>query len=236
MQYAATISLARTLLGAGRPDDVARMIEPLAPAVVADPSEAVLHALLARVALLSHADPAEAEAHLRPAGSPISFEIPDVDLWQGWLNAWPYAETFRPVSARYHLERAHRLAVRDLDVGQQCWALLGGALLYLLLDEPLLSRHLLQQARRTGWLRHDREAVCWMYGIEAVLALRAGDYSAATDAVEQLRDPANDMAAELYRFRALALELRLAVSTGRDERSMADTVLDRIGDAARTYC
>lgn len=242
MRHASTIAMARTLLAQGRPDDVSRMIDPLATDDVRDASDAMMHALTARVHLLVHADPQRAEAHLDQAfslSSPASQSFSaERLLWRGWLRAWPHRETFRPAHALVDLQAAHAAAPPH-DNGTRCWAFLGAAALYLVLGHPHVAQHLIDRARETGAAKHDREAEAWLNGLDAGAALTLGNLERGRLSIDGCAKSVDNIDAILYHGRVLALKTRAEVAMGADPADvdrLSDEALRSIRDGARSTC
>lgn len=241
MRHASTIAMARSLLAQGRPDDVVRMIDPLAGDDVHTASDIVVHALMARVHLLVHADPARAKIHLEKA-----FEQEDASpeaeserrLWRGWLHAWPHENSFQPATALADFQLAHRIATEAHIPSTAAWALLGGAFLYGWLREAALCRHLLNEAEAFNTGRHDVDFRAWHGGCSAALALSLDDSTAARAFLDVTRPAVQTLNVSLYSGRLRALETRLAVLEGNSaefiERLSAEARA-LVSDGARTY-
>lgn len=233
--------MARTLLRRGRPDDVVRMIEPLVGNAASDGSDATLHALLARVHLLVHADLNRARTHLEMAFSkPHASSQAEAErrLWRGWLHTWPHKESFQPALALADFQGAHHLAEAEHDLSTAAWASLGAAFLYLWLDEIALAGHLLDEAVATGSDRHDVDFLAWHAGCAAILAVKAGDAAAANDRLRQAQSAIDGANIPLYQGRVLALAARIAVLEDAGiERvtQIMEKAQPIIRDGARTY-
>ncbi len=138
--------MARRLLAQNRADDVARMLEPLVEPIgsgTPDPEQAIVRALLARIALRHHADPQTALTLLEPVAPERAPGLPvgpaaEVDLWLAWSlfqgdNAHPYRRLMAIDRAAACFRDRARLA--DL-----AWALMARAEIYDALDEVGLAR------------------------------------------------------------------------------------------------
>ena len=215
MRHASTIAMARTLLQRGRAGDVLRMLAPLADNAAAGSGDVVVHSLLARTYLLAYADVERAAHHLKLAHhadtAPPASAVRD--LWEGWLCAWPLAEHFRPAVALARLHRSHATAA-SYDAATRTWAHLGGALVYILLDQPLAADHLLGQASASGWLRHDGDAAFWHAGLSGALALMWNDHEAAAAAITGMGALIGGLSSPLYRSALDILRARVAFETG----------------------
>lgn len=233
--------MARTLLARGRPDDVVRMIRPLTNLHPKDASDATLHALLARVELLVHADPDRARSHLEHAFDVRTDEteaVAERHLWRGWLHAWPHVSTFRPALALADLQHAHRTATATHDFPTASWSLLGGAFLYTWLREPALALHLIRAVGDAGWPSHDLDLQIWYHGIAAALAVGQQHHASAELHAGRVAAAVERNDVPLYRGYAAVLQARIAV----DQRHNVDEVRDlmataqrMLADGARSY-
>jgi|GEM_PF-3453032 len=145
--------MARRLLAQNRADDVARMLEPLLePAngsVAPDPEQAIVRALLARIALRHRSDPHLAQSLLDPVAperAPGLAPGPaaEVDLWLAWSQflsdgAHPYRRLMMIDRAATYFKDQARLA--DL-----AWALTARAEIYEALGETGLAHRARQEA------------------------------------------------------------------------------------------
>lgn len=233
--------MARTLLARGRPDDVVKMIEALARDDVRDDSEVIVHALMARVHLLVHADPDRARLHLDKAFA-LAEPSPEAEserhLWRGWLHAWPRSGSFEPALALADFQDAHRIANQAYIPSTAAWALLGGSFLYGWLREPTLAQHLLGEAGASNPGRHDVDFRAWYCGCAAASSLVQRDTAGASERLEESRSATESMNVSLYAGRVLALQTRLAVLEGAPadhvERIAAEA-RPLVADGARTY-
>ena len=236
--------MARGLLADGRPDDVARMVEPLLeplPARVRPGGEhagqLLLRCLLARVLLLSHGDARRVLEMLGPFEPLVnrpSFDAnvrAEVALRLGWAHAWQDAHTYDDARALTLLDKAERLFRETLNAGGRCWALLGQAQAYFTIDEYPLMLQALDEATALQETLQDVQATLWIHDLSVTGARFRGRYAQAQAHLDAFSATAQKHDDAMARGRALAHQAALDFDLGRspahiiEQAEAAETLL-----------
>ncbi|MEZ4700140.1 MAG: sigma 54-interacting transcriptional regulator [Rhodothermales bacterium] len=215
MKLAQTIAIARRLLAENRAADVARMLEPVMTSE-ATPGQAVVRALLARVALLDRSDPDTALSWLLAVDLPaLERQAPgaaaEVRFWMAWsrlrqMPASPYCALRSVDEAAVAFRRAYRMP-------DYAWARLARAEAFDRLDEPALAA----DARR--------EAVAIFQWMPDAQAARVAP--ASTDAPAWPSEAMRAVQARLDLLSSSRLALLFAGERGAGKMSLARSLHQR---------
>jgi len=168
MDHARTIAMADTLLADGRAEDVANMVTPLLNAVTApaaDTGQILLRGRMARVEV-THRDCPDRAFELLPSveevGDACTCVRAEVALWHGWAHA-RHSETIDETTRALHLlKESQELFASICDPMGRCWALLGRAQAYDVLDEYGLMQSVLDDASTLLDRLQDAQAERWL--------------------------------------------------------------------------
>ena len=232
MAFSQTIAMARDLLADGRAEDVLRMVKPLLTpiedAADADPEQAVLHALAARVHVTHRASARRARDLLAPFATPEARDALDepvraeVALWLGWALAVRHADADETARALSLLDEAQQLLRATHALRGQCWALLGRAQAYFALDEYHLMRHTLSETASRHAPLDDAQAEAWLHDLSIPAHRFAGRYDKAQHHADALREYAQLHEDRRLRGHAWAHAAAIRYDLGRPPSDVID--------------
>jgi len=229
MDHARTIAMATTLLADGRAEDVADMVEPLLDSVTAPAArtgQILLRGLMARVEVAHRGRP-ERTFELLPSIDEVADSCTcvraEVALWRGWAHAHQ-SETIDETTRALHLLRESQdLFASICDPVGRCWALLGRAQAYEVLEEYGLMRRVLDDASALLDRLRDTQAERWLHELCAQAHRVAGQYKQADEHVEALRGIAEDWDDRRVRGHAVAHVALLQYERGAAPSDIIDS-------------
>lgn len=198
MRHARTIAMAGTLLADGRAEAVVDMVGPLLDQVTAPAAstgQILLRGLMARVEVV-HRDRPDRAFALMPDIEEVSDLCTcvraDVALWRGWARARRPDTADDAARALHLLKEGQELFTSICDPEGRCWALLGRAQAYSVLEEYGLMRRVLDDAASLLNRLHDAQATRWLHELRIRASRVAGQWDQAEAQLDALKAIAED--------------------------------------------